>query len=534
VTESRPETRYASSGGVRIAYQVLGDGPRDLVFVMGWVSNLDHFWEEPSFARFLRRLASFSRLILFDKRGTGLSDRVVEHPTIEERMDDVRAVMDAVGSSRAALLGISEGAAMCILFAATYPERTSAVVIVEGYARRAWAPDYPWGVTADEQRRLLEEIEHGWGGVVGLEARAPALSADAEFRRWWAAYLRAAASPSAALAITRMNYEIDVRSALSSIRVPTIVLHRTEDRAIRVGCGRHLGETILGARYVELPGADHLPFVGDQNQILDEVELFLTGARPAPAHDRVLATVLKVEIVNAAESAARLGDQRWREIVDGFAAAARAEVARFRGRVASLGEGSCLATFDGPARGIRCASALLASVERLGVAARAGLHSGECEIAGGNVGGIAVHIASRVMDEADANDILVSSTVRDLVAGSGIAFEDRGPHPVRGIAREWRLLAVPHPAHHLAAPARDTASTAATDSESARLTRREREVAVLVALGLTNRQIAERLVLSGGTAERHVANILSKLGYHSRAQIAAWAVEHGLPGARAD
>jgi pimeloyl-ACP methyl ester carboxylesterase/class 3 adenylate cyclase len=510
---------------------MVGSGPIDLVFVMGWVSNIDQFWTEPSFARFLQRLATFSRLILFDKRGTGLSDRVVEHPTIEERMDDVRAVMDAVGSSRAALLGISEGAAMCILFAATYPERTSAVVIIGGYGRRAWAPDYPWGVTVDEQGRLLEEIERGWGGVVGLEARAPALSADADFRRWWAAYLRAAASPSAALAITRMNYEIDVRNALSSISVPTIVLHRTEDRAIRVGCGRHLAEHILGARYVELPGADHLPFVGNQNEILDEIELFLTGARPAPAHDRVLTTVLNVEIVDAAESAARLGDRRWREIVDGFAAAARAEVERFRGRVASLGEGSCLATFDGPARGIRCASTLLADIEGLGVAARAGLHSGECEMAGDNVGGIAVHIASRVMNEANSNEILVSSTVRDLVAGSGIAFEDRGPHPVRGIAREWRLLAVPHPTHLLAAPA---PSAAVTDSQSARLTRREREVAVLVALGLTNRQIAERLVLSAGTAERHVANILSKLDYHSRAQIAAWAVEHGLPGARAD
>jgi pimeloyl-ACP methyl ester carboxylesterase len=304
-----PETRYTKSGNVNIAYQVIGDGPLDLVFVMGWVSHLDYFWEDPSLTRFLKRLASFSRLILFDKRGTGLSDRVAELPTLEQRMDDVRAVMDAVGSERAALLGISEGGPMCTLFAATYPERTSALVMIGSYSKRLRGPDYPWAPTPEENEGFLDQIEHGWGGPVGLAARAPSLAGDDWFTKWWSTYLRMSASPGAALALTRMNFEIDVRNVLPVIGVPTLIIHRTGDRAIPVEGSRYMAERIRGARYVELPGVDHLPFVGDQDAILDEVEEFLTGMRHAGDLDTVLATVLFTDIVGSTERAIEEGDR---------------------------------------------------------------------------------------------------------------------------------------------------------------------------------------------------------------------------------
>src|SRR5215204_4309721 len=299
-----PETMYARSGDVNIAYQVIGDAPLDLVFVMGWVSHMEYFWREPTFARFLLRLASFSRLILFDKRGTGLSDRVPinQLPTLEQRMDDVRAVMDAAGSERAALIGVSEGGPMCALFAATYPERTSALIMVGTYPRRLWAPDYPWGETSEERQHFIEQCRRDWGTDVRLAMRAPSLAHDERFRDWWTTYLRMSASPGAATALVQMNMEIDIRHILPAIRVPTLIIHRMGDRSIP------------GARYVELPGDDHLPFVGDQDAILDEIEHFLTGVRPAPEADRVLATVLAVEFADAALSATRLGDRRWAEL----------------------------------------------------------------------------------------------------------------------------------------------------------------------------------------------------------------------------
>ncbi len=445
-----PETRYARSGDVNIAYQVVGNGPFDLVYVMGWVSNLDYFWEEPAYARFLHRLASFSRLILFDKRGTGLSDRVPEAqlPTLEQRMDDVRAVMDAAGSERAALFGVSEGGPMAALFAATYPERTSALVMYGTYAKRIWDPAYPWAPTPQERQKFFGLIQQGWGGVVDIATLAPSVVGDERFRLWWAAYLRRSASPGAALALARMNTEIDIRHVLPAIRVPTLILHRTGDLDIDVRGSRYMAERILGDKYVELPGDDHLPWVGDQDAILDEAEEFLTGVRRGPEPDRVLATVLFTDVVGSTERAAELGDRRWRDLLAGYQALVRKELSRFRGReIDTVGDGF-LAAFDGPARAIRCACAVSDAVPQLGIAVRAGLHTGEVEVMGDKVGGIAVHIGARVAAHAGAGEVLVSSTVKDLVAGSGIQFEDRGAHALKGVPGEWRLFAARCDAAH--------------------------------------------------------------------------------------
>ncbi len=441
-----PETKYARSGSVNIAYQVVGNGPLDLVFVMGWVSHLEYFWEEPSFARFLNRLASFSRLILFDKRGTGLSDRVpeTELPTLEQRMDDVRAVMDAVGSQRAALLGVSEGGPMCALFAATHPERTTALIMIGGYARRIWAPDYPWAPTVEAHERFMQEIRDGWGGPVGLAIRAPSLMHDERFKQWWARYLRMSASPAAALALTRMNAAIDIRHVLPTVHVPTLVVHRTGERTLSVEHARYMARQIPGARLVELPGEDHLPWVGDQDAIVDEVEEFLTGVRRGPEPDRVLATVVFTDIVGSTERAAAMGDRRWHDVLDGYYTVVRKELGRFRGREIETAGDGVLATFDGPARAVRCAVEIGRAVRYLGLEIRAGLHTGEVEMMGDNVGGIAVHIGARVAAHAGAGEVLVSSTVRDLVAGSGILFDDRGPRALKGVPGEWRLFAVTH------------------------------------------------------------------------------------------
>ena len=438
-----PDVRYARSGDINIAYQVVGDGPLDLVFVMGWVSHLDYFWEEPSFARFLRRLASFSRLILFDKRGTGLSDRVAldELPTLEQRMDDVRAVMDAVGSERAALMGISEGGPMCLLFAATYPERTAALVMIGAYARRLWAEDYPFGSPPEEYEAFLEDVRQNWGGPVGLERRAPSLVADERFRTWWATYLRMGASPGAAYVLTRMNGEIDARQALPSVSAPTLVIHRTGDRSLPVEGARYMAERIRDAKVVELPGDDHLPFVGDQDEILDEVEEFLTGVRPRPEPDRVLATVLFTDIVGSTEKAAEVGDRRWRELLEQYHEAVRRELERWRGREIDTAGDGFFASFDGPARAIRCACAVRDSVQSFGLEIRAGLHTGECELLGEKVAGIAVHTGARVAAKARPGEVLVSSTVKDLVAGSGIEFEEHGEHELKGVPGRWRLYA---------------------------------------------------------------------------------------------
>jgi pimeloyl-ACP methyl ester carboxylesterase/DNA-binding winged helix-turn-helix (wHTH) protein len=443
-----PETMYAKSGDVNIAYQVIGDAPIDLVFVMGWVSHLEYFWREPSFARFLLRLASFARLILFDKRGTGLSDRVPnnELPTLEQRMDDVRAVMEAVGSERAALCGVSEGGPMCSLFAATYPEKTLALVMIGTYTKRIRDEEYPWAPTTEQRQHFFQEMREQWGGPVGLEERAPSVAQDPKFREWWATYLRMGASPGAALALTQMNAEIDVRQVLPLVRVPTLVIHRSEDRCLKVEEGRYVAERIPDAKYVELPGQDHLPFVGDQDAILDEVEEFLTGVRHTLEPDTVLATVLFTQIVDAKAHAERLGNARWYSLLDRLREHVRKEIEWFRGREIDMIGDRPLAIFDGPARAIRCASAISEYASRLGVQMRAGLHTGECEMVGPpgevKVCGIAPQIGAQVANAAAAGEVLVSSTVKDLVAGSGINFEDKGLHTLAEVPGEWRLFVV--------------------------------------------------------------------------------------------
>jgi len=440
----QPTTRYARSGSVSIAYQVVGDGPRDLVFVGGWVSHLESGWDEPLLARFRRRLASFSRLILFDKRGTGMSDRVPDAnlPTLEQRMDDVRAVMDAAGSDRAALFGQSEGASMAILFAATYPERTTAVVTFGAFASRIRHPDYPWAPTTEERQRFYELIERDWGGDMDMSELAPSMAHDDGFRRRLSTLLRLSASPGAALALARMNTEIDVRGILSAIRVPTLIMHRTGDRDANIEEGRYIAARIPGAKFLELPGSDHLPWVGDQAEVVDEIEEFLTGIRPAPEPDRVLSTVLFTDIVGSTERASSLGDSAWRDVLEQHHASVRRELAHFRGQeIATTGDGF-LATFDGPARAVRCAVAIRDRMRESGLEVRAGVHTGECERMGDNIGGLAVHIGSRVAGLASPGEVLASSTVKDLVSGSGIVFEDRGAHSLKGIPGEWHVFRV--------------------------------------------------------------------------------------------
>jgi len=438
----QPQTRYALSGDVNIAYQMIGDGPIDLVFVMGWVSNIDEFWTEPSFANFLQRLARFSRLIVFDKRGTGLSDRVDENnlPTLEQRMDDVRAVMDAAGSRKAALLGISEGGPMCILFAATYPERTAALMTFGAFARPLAAPDYPWGRSEEAQRRFLEAIRTGWGSQpVGIEDRIPSQARDERFRQWWTRYLVRSASPSAVLALARMNAQIDVRGALPAVRVPTLIMHRSGDRALDVGGSRYMAQQIAGARYIEYPGEDHLPWTSDPDPVLGDIEQFVTGARHAPDIDRVLATVMFADIVDSTQRAAAIGDRAWTSELQQFYGLARRQLERFRGREIDTAGDGYFATFDGPARAVRCAQTLAKEVAQLGLAIRAGLHTGEVEVIGDKVGGIAVHIGARIAGHAGPGEVVVSNTVKDLVAGSGLQFEDRGVRPLKGVPGEWRL-----------------------------------------------------------------------------------------------
>lgn len=487
---------------------------------MGWVSNIDQFWTEPSFARFLHRLASFSRLIVFDKRGTGLSDRVpVEQlPTLEQRMDDVRAVLDAAGSRRAALVGLSEGGPLCLLFAATYPARTEAVVVIGGYSRRLRTAEHAVGVeTPAEVAHILERIPQEWGGTFGLAARAPSAMGDERFVRWWGGYLRSSASPAAAVALTRMNSEIDVQHVLPTIRVPVLVIHRRGDRAVPAAAGKLVADRIPGARYVEVAGDDHLPFVGDQGAILDEIQRFLTGGRPVTDNDRVLVTVLRTDLADRTATAARLGDRGWHDALAELEAVARREVSGHRGREVQIRAGEIFATFDGPARAVRCSSSLVASGRQLGLAVRAALHTGECTVSGDDVSGVAVAIAERALGHAGAGDVIVTSTVRDLVAGSGLELEELRGQPA-GLPAGVGLLRVRAQGQPPA-----PASIAPPDRPAAALTAREKEISRLVALGLTNRQIADELVISSATVDRHVANILVKLGAHSRTQIAAWA-----------
>ncbi len=436
-------TRYARSpDGANIAFQVHGEGPLDLVFVPGFVSHVELVWEEPAIASFLRRLASFSRLIVFDKRGQGLSDRLGRPPTLEESMDDLGAVMAAADSERAAIFAISEGGPMAMLFAATHPERVSSLVLYGTFVRMLKAPDFPQGVAAERFQEWTELVEGEWGGPVAVDLWAPSALGNPEFERWWARLLRQGTSPSGAIELMNLYREIDVRAALPAIGVPVLALHRRDDRMIPARQAEYLTERIDGARYVELAGEDHLPTVGDTGTLLDEVEEFLVGSRGAHGVERSLATILFTDIVGSTETAARLGDLRWRELLERHDAAVRHELALHRGReVKTTGDGF-LATFDGPARAIRCATAIKGELSRSGVEVRSGIHSGEVEAIGEDVGGMAVNIGARVGALAGPGEVLVSSTVRELVVGSGIEFEERGSHQLMGAPDEWRLFAV--------------------------------------------------------------------------------------------
>lgn len=439
-----PETRYAKSGDYHIAYQAIGKGPPDLVFMHGWISHIEHMWEEPRMARFLERLASFSRLILLDKRGTGMSDPVPldRLPTLEERMDDLRAVMDAVGSVRAALLGTSEAGALSLVFAATHPSRTTALVLLNSYARLAHAPDYPQGVPAEQARGLLQAIDEGWGKGVAFEALVASQAENASMKSWWARYQRLAASPGAAVTLLRSAFETDARFVLPAITAPVLVLHRAGDPFTGPEHGRYVAARIPGAKFVELSGVDHLFFAEDVDRLLAEIQEFLTGVREAREPERVLATVMFADIVGSTEHATRLGDRQWRDLLDRYYAIARRQLARFRGREIDTAGDGLFATFDGPARGIRCGRTIADEVGVLGISVRVGIHSGECEVMGDKVGGIAVHTGARIAGHAGLGEVLVSSTVKDLVAGSGIRFEDRGRHSLKGVPGEWSLFAV--------------------------------------------------------------------------------------------
>jgi class 3 adenylate cyclase/pimeloyl-ACP methyl ester carboxylesterase len=431
-----PETRYAKSSDVHIAYQVIGEGPLDLVWVPGAAGNIEAVWDFPEYGHFVTRLGSFARVVVFDKRGTGLSDRTVGIAPLEERMDDVRAVMDAAGADRAALMGQSEGGPMSMLFAATYPERTQALVLYGSLARFPMA-DWP----ADQFQQLLQQIESSFGTGGSLARVVASRASDESFRRAWARFERQGASPAAFVRLTQMNREIDVRNVLPSIRVPTLVLHRTGDANVGIGRARYLAAHIPGAKFVELPGIDHFPIFGDADSLIDEIEEFLTGSRREAEPDRVLATVMFTDIVDSTRLAAEMGDRQWRALLGRHDQAVREQLQRHRGRVVkSLGDGF-LATFDGPARAVRCAAAIAQSVMPLGIAVRSGLHTGEIELLrDDDIGGIAVHIAARVADLAGPGEALVSSTVRDLVAGSGLTFEDRGMHSLRGLPEPLRLF----------------------------------------------------------------------------------------------
>jgi pimeloyl-ACP methyl ester carboxylesterase len=439
-----PTTRYTRSGDYNIAYQVVGNGDLDLLYIPGYVSNVELAWEEPLLARFFERLASFSRLILFDKRGTGLSDRVPndELPTLEERMQDVVAVLDAAGSNRAAVVGHSEGGNLAVLYAATHPERTIALVTLGIFASRVKTDSYPWAPTPEEREQYIAAVEENWGSDADAERLAPSAARDDAFAARLATYFRRSASPGAAAALLRMNSRIDIRNILETVRVPTLVIHHTGDRDAHVDEGRWIADQIPEARFVELPGADHLPWVGDQDRLLDEVEEFLTGQRPAPRTDRVLASVLVTDIVASTERAVALGDRKWRDLLQRHRAVVRRQLDRFEGREIDTAGDGFLVTFDGPGRAIRAAAAIIETARPLEIDLRCGVHTGECELMDGGIGGVAVHIAARVAGLAGPREILVTRTVTDLVAGSGISFASRGEHALKGIPGPQALFEV--------------------------------------------------------------------------------------------
>jgi class 3 adenylate cyclase/pimeloyl-ACP methyl ester carboxylesterase len=437
------ETRYAKKDGVHIAYQVVGEADLDLLLVSTWFSHVEARWEIPGFAHYLRRLSSFSRLISFDKHGIGLSDPIPldRLPPLEEWMDDVRAVLDAIGCDRAAVMGANEGTLMAALFAATYPERVSALVLANATACPAWAPDHPWGPTLEAVEALVGLVEQSWGKGDVMAALNPSIADDQNALEAWGRFLRLSASPAVAAAITRMVFELDVREILPAISAPTLVVQRRGNPVIPPESGRDVACRIPGAKFVEVPGDDYGFAVGDVDIVIDEVEEFLTGTRHHPAGDRVLTTILFTDIVDSTRRAVELGDERWRELLGAHEALAEREVAKFGGVIADFAGDGLLASFDGPARAVRCAFALRQLLQNLGLEMRAGLHTGEVERRGDRVAGLGVHIASRILSMAAPGEVLASRTVKDLVAGSGLRFIDRGTHQLKGVPDEWKILA---------------------------------------------------------------------------------------------
>jgi len=443
----QPEVQYARIESAAVAYHVVGEGPLDLVFLPEWVNNLEMQWQDPRLARFPTRLASFSRVVMLNMRGIGLSDPLPhdDSPTIEHWMDDITAVLDVLGSTRAALLGTGIGGSLALVFAATYPERVAALVLVNATARSSAAPDYPFGIDAAWREHTQEQMARSWGRTPILELLAPEMAGDARFREWYSRFERYGASPGMALEVLRMIHDLDVRHVLPAIQCPVLVVHRSGDPMVQVEHGRYLGEHLPGARYVELPGEGHAYWSGDQDRIIDEIQEFLTGAPAVAATDRVLATILFTDIVGSTDLAARLGDVRWAELLDEHRVLVRRELDRFRGReVDTVGDGF-VATFDGPARAIRCAAAIRDALRPMGLQIRAALHTGEIELRAEGIAGIAVHIGARVEAQAEPGEILVSRTVVDLVAGSGIGFVERGSHQLKGVPGRWKLFGVDLP-----------------------------------------------------------------------------------------
>jgi pimeloyl-ACP methyl ester carboxylesterase/DNA-binding CsgD family transcriptional regulator len=507
--------KYARSGDVNIAYQVVGDGPIDLVLVLGWVSHLAYVWELPAMATFLNRLASFSRLILFDKRGCGMSDRVHPLPTLEQRMDDVRAVMDAAGSKRAALLGISEGGVMSALFAATYPERAAGLIIDGSYPSALRRPGYPWGITEEQFEQNLVRARETWDKVIGMQRYAPSQVNNPEVANWWATFRQMSASPGDAADLMRMNLLIDIRDILPAIQVPTLIVHARGDMIAPIEAGRYFAEHIPGAKILELKSDDHWPYFGDADQVIGEVQEFLTGVRTAPPPDTMLATVLCTNVTQAGAHAVWLGDKRWNQLVDQHHSVVRKARAGYSGREIVAGERGITAVFDGTARAIRCALDVRDQLLDLGLRIQAGVHAGECEIGDGRPRGPALRVASSVMGVAKPGEVLVSGTVKDLVVGSGLEFANRGSREFAGLPGSWNLFA--------AGPERRVLeSQPARAAAPVELSRREREVAQLLAGGLSNKEIAGRLYLSVRTIDNHVQHILDKLGFDSRVQVATW------------
>jgi class 3 adenylate cyclase len=437
-----PKTKYARSDDVRIAYQVTGNGPFDVVWAPGTMSHLDLDWEVPQRALFFERFSKFCRLIRFDKRGTGLSDRPVKMATLEERTDDIRAVMDDVGIERANIFGVSEGGSMACLFAATYPRRVNSLLVWGAQARWIASPDHPWGQTREEHNQMIAMIQDDWPSFEYITGPGAGVGKDADpvYIESISRYMRAAASPSAVHAYEQMNGQIDTRPILSSIQAPTLVMNRTGDPCARVDAARDMASRIPGARFKEYPGNSHSMMLDDMETVLSDIQEFITGERPIDSYDRILATVLFLDIASSTERAAAVGDTAWRNLLNSYYAIVRKELARFRGKETNTTGDGFLATFDGPARAVHCALAITLAVRQLGIDVRAGVHTGECELMGDNVGGIAVHTGARIMAKAEPGSVLVSSTVKDLVSGSGIEFENYGVYQLKGVPGDWGLF----------------------------------------------------------------------------------------------